>query len=377
VMSAHGQVLAPWPMAGQNAQRTGEALAIGPLTQPTAKWTVVQPDYPGFNVVVGPTAVFFVDSDSGITACNFNGTPKWIFTPYVSGSFAIGPDGTLYVAGHSDYSIALYAIDPEGEVLEDGTLGTGAIKWCIPSTVIGSFGTLLIDDAGCIFANGYKIQDNDSGYQLLWDGRRLPAALAVYKATSGDIIYGGDTYHLYAFKSSDGSTLWTRTFKSYVRDPAVGSDGTVYLTTDDFTLWAINPATGAIKWQAAVGKKVNNPWGPHCDAVPAIDNDAGIVYCAGKDSFYAFNKNTGQLKWKKSFPPTNAGAGGKKPAIGIDGTVYWSDPFSVLFAMSAANGATLWFIDVSGAGGARSEPVIDLDGTIYIVTGNGLTAYQD
>jgi outer membrane protein assembly factor BamB len=365
--------VAAWPMASQNAHRSNEALASGPLAQPTAQWGV----HEGGNIIVGKTAVFHTDSRRGLTAINFNGRERWNMATWNGRPPVLGPNGTPYVGGDPNWStVGLYAIDPEVAPNPDGTLANEAIKWTIPYAVIGDVLRLAVDRDGCIFASGYKIQDNGASFQFLWGGRRVtvwgsaqaPAIHTPSPYTSDDVIFITDAHRLYAFKSGDGSALWTRTFKNseIEVDPVAGNDGTVYVTTSpDYILSAINPRTGATKWQVALASKTK-PWYV-CGSTPAIDNHAGVLYIAGLDSCFALNKDTGALifKWSRTERLYI-----DRPVIGLDGILYWGGANSVLYAIEPSTGVTLWSVD----GGS---PVIGLDGTLYTGTQAGLlVAYR-
>ncbi len=99
-------------------------------------------------------------------------------------------------------------------------------------------------------------------------------------------------------------------------------------------------------------------------------NESSCSDCEGPTfyTFYAINPN-GTLKWNytmKNMAPTS-------PAIGQDGTIYFSSTYqssfgygsSLLFAMSPT-GSVIWEIALSNRGENSSAPVIGTDGTIYV-----------
>ncbi|MDB4808091.1 PQQ-binding-like beta-propeller repeat protein [Verrucomicrobia bacterium] len=95
--------------------------------------------------------------------------------------------------------------------------------------------------------------------------------------------------------------------------PAIGSDGTIYVGSEDNNLYAINP-DGSKKWNFKTGGGV--------DSSPTIGSD-GTIYVGSEDNnLYAINPD-GSKKWafKTGFTVDSS------PAIGSNGTIYvgsWS-----------------------------------------------------
>ncbi|MHB1843408.1 MAG: choice-of-anchor D domain-containing protein [Deltaproteobacteria bacterium] len=61
--------------------------------------------------------------------------------------------------------------------------------------------------------------------------------------------------------------------------PAVGGDGTVFVGSTDGNFYAINGATGALKWKYAVGAAINSS--------PAIGSDGTVYFAADDGNLYA------------------------------------------------------------------------------------------
>ena len=146
--------------------------------------------------------------------------------------------------------------------------------------------------------------------------------------------------------------------------PAIGSDGTVYVTAENFDLYAINP-NGTQKWAFAPPGNFN------LESSPAIGSDgtiyvSGVASVGGVKNLYAVNPN-GTQKW------AFAGVGGALAslAIGSDGTIYGSDSGNNLYAINP-NGTQKWAFSTGNNPG--SSPAIGSDGTIYICGGNNLYA---
>ncbi len=116
--------------------------------------------------------------------------------------------------------------------------------------------------------------------------------------------------------STDGSEVWRIEAVKMVSGPVIGPDGSIYISTADSTILALN-ADHSARWRIDVGQYLWNP--------PAIDADGYLYYC------------------------TNSGALHK---VRPDGTLEWVRQITTLD----------WW--------TRSSPVVDSDGTIYVVSGS-------
>jgi len=151
---------------------------------------------------------------------------------------------------------------------------------------------------------------------------------------------GAEQLYILKWKFKTGDAIYS--------SPAIGSDGTIYIGSDDHNLYAINP-DGTLKWKFETGDIVRSS--------PAIGSD-GTIYIGSNDNyFYAISPN-GTLKWK-------FGVAGKiisSPAIGSDGTICFGggDYIYVINPNGKLKGAG------STLGSVDSSPAIGSDGTIYI-----------
>ncbi|MCK5559421.1 MAG: PQQ-binding-like beta-propeller repeat protein [Thermoplasmata archaeon] len=170
--------------------------------------------------------------------------------------------------------------------------------------------------------------------------------------SDGTIYVGSYDYKLYAI-NPDGTEKWNFKTGNQIRSsPGIGSDGTIYIGSDDHKLYAINP-DGSAKWNFATGGKI---W-----SAPAIGSD-GTIYVGSHDyKLYAIYPN-GSEKW--SFT-----AGSElwisSPAIGADGTIYVGskDLDNKLYAINP-DGSEKWSFKTGY--GLCSSPAIGSDGTIFV-----------
>ena len=84
-----------------------------------------------------------------------------------------------------------------------------------------------------------------------------------------------------AFCQSIGSKQWAfNTLGDVDTTPAIGSDGTIYIGSNDNNLYAINP-DGSKKWTFKTGSYV--------DSSPAIGSDGTIYFGSWDENLYAIN----------------------------------------------------------------------------------------
>ena len=101
--------------------------------------------------------------------------------------------------------------------------------------------------------------------------------------------------------------------------PSVGSDGTIYIGSDDSRLYAINP-DGSKKWAFKTGDQIRSS--------AAIDSD-GVIYVGSNDNnLYAINPD-GSKKWVFK----TRGSVPSSPTIGSDGTIYVASEDGYLYAI--------------------------------------------
>ncbi|MCX6084146.1 MAG: PQQ-binding-like beta-propeller repeat protein, partial [Caldiserica bacterium] len=112
----------------------------------------------------------------------------------------------------------------------------------------------------------------------------------------------------YDTSGNNGTLKWRYETGSIFSSSAIGSDGTIYVGSEDHYLYALN-SDGTLKWRYQTGGYVGSS--------PAIDSD-GTVY-VGSDDHYLYGLNSdGTLKWRYQ-TGVNMNS---SPAIGSDGTIY-------------------------------------------------------
>ena len=155
--------------------------------------------------------------------------------------------------------------------------------------------------------------------------------------------------------------------------PAIGADGTVYVTGSG-TLYAYDPRAQSVKWQFPGGF---SSWSP-----PSIGPD-GTVYVVGVSeggTLYALNGATGAVKWEQfgylAVSPLVT-ADNRIIAVALGGGNEGIFSSRRVQGLNPANGDVLWTftsdadIRTTPAGGSRSSGEAPQD-TAYVIDRNGM-----
>ncbi|MBA7638391.1 Outer membrane protein assembly factor BamB [subsurface metagenome] len=192
-----------------------------------------------------------------------------------------------------------------------------------------------------------------------------PAGVAIYgtPTMSGDLVYiGGYNGKMYAFNSSSLVMRWVYPRESYLKPivsgPVIVSDS-VYFSTSDGVVYALDAATGDKQWEFQAGDKI---W-----STPASD---GItVYISSFDNkLYALNAENGAKKWEFEAQ----GSLVSTPLV-YNNKVYVGSLNRYLYAVNASDGSQEW--KFMGESWFWAKPVAhnnviyapSLDGKVYIL----------
>ena len=338
----------PWTMFHHDLRHTGLSPIDTSANLGGLKWAFTTGNEVDSSPAIGADGTIYVGSyDGNVYAINPDGSHKWTFTTgsFVYSSPAIGADGTIYV-GSFDENI--YAINPDGT--QKWAFPTG--REVISSPVIGPDGTIYeaaYECATCSGQDGKLYAINPDGSQKwVFTAAAMRSSPAV--GSDGTIYVGSEDQNLYAI-NPDGSEKWAFGMGGRVlSSPALGADGTIYVGSyDNDNLFAINP-NGTQKWAFRTSAQVVS--------VPAIGVD-GTVYVGSSDHNLYAVKPDGSQKW--AF--TTGGSVASSPAIGADGTIYVGSVDHNLYALNT-DGSQKWAFTTGS--GMTSSPAIGSDGTVYV-----------
>jgi outer membrane protein assembly factor BamB/beta-lactamase regulating signal transducer with metallopeptidase domain len=171
-------------------------------------------------------------------------------------------------------------------------------------------------------------------------------------AADGTVFVGSDSFKVFALDGKTGAKKWSFPTGANVHSsPSIGRDGTVFVGCDTGVLYALDGRTGAKKWDFKTGGRI--------ESSPAIAED-GTVYAGSYDGkMYAIDGATGSKKW--SFETSDLIYA--SPALGANRTVYFGAWDGNVYALDGATGAKKWSFK---AGNHAGSPVIGMDGTVYV-----------
>lgn len=219
---------------------------------------------------------------------------------------------------------------------------------------------------------------------IKWKFKTAGAVISTPAVSDGTAYFDSDDHFLYAVNIADGTQRWKFAsegerrftgkhlhgsdpagesmpdpFDFYLSSPAV-VENTVYIGSGDGNVYALDAASGALRWKFHTGDVVH--------ASPAVAN--GMLYVGSWDSyFYALDAETGQQRWRFKTGEDHKIAnqvGIQSSATIADGIVYFGCRDSNLYALDALTGEKKWVYSNKGSW-VISTPIAN-DGTLYFAT---------
>lgn len=263
----------------------------------------------------------YIGSDRGILYAigRRTGQIAWQFAPGGTNTFLSAPavsSGRVFAEGTDDHVYAVEALS-----------GARLWKFQRPDGSLGYSDPFATRSA--VFVGGesnlYALDPST--------GREKWRAFVGGKSLSGPIVggrrvfVGGDGSGLTAWGETDGKSLWRFTGKATDDwfGPPLYVAGTVYVSTYQRWVWAVDPVSGRSKWSARVlGAALTRP---------AFDERRGVLYVAAatfrnNPTLWALDAGTGKILW--SF---RAGYLGEGAAI-FDDRLYVGSTNGYLYAFA-------------------------------------------
>ncbi|WP_053084635.1 PQQ-binding-like beta-propeller repeat protein [Streptomyces viridochromogenes] len=162
----------------------------------------------------------------------------------------------------------------------------------------------------------------------------------------GTVYIGSDDHQVYALDAATGNVRWTHETGGWVKSSPAVAEGTVYIGSNDHRIYALDAATGNVRWTHETGDPVLSS--------PAVAE--GTVYIGSTDCVvYALDAATGNVRWTHE----TGGWVKSSPAV-AEGTVYIGSDHHRVHALDATTGNVRWTYKSDGSSPAVAE------GTVYI-----------
>jgi len=288
------------------------------------KWATNVNWYPYVPPAVGPDGTVYVGSINRITALNPDGTQRWQFTdPGTQGVHsgpAIGPGGNIYFA--NDFGLGAYSLSQSGQ-LRWNNPGSPQLTWyggiggetvLGPRMVGGAIEQMYIIPEPRLEGwtlQAFSLADGSLRFSVPIEGQHDPFGQQQTQPAVGPDgtvyithmrAFGGIGWVLEAYSPLDGHSLW------YYRDngpnngmtpPDVGPDGVVYYSASTSRIIAFNPSTLTPNWQYQDGTIMYHP------TVSPLNNvvvTGGVVTFGDVGFIKAISAVSGQLLWTVPLP---------------------------------------------------------------------------
>jgi outer membrane protein assembly factor BamB len=232
-------------------------------------------------------------------------SPRASYNNWFEANVAIGYDGALY-AGNTNFNY--YALNPDGTLR--WTYRTGSNAWS--QAAFGGDGT-------------------------------------VYWASCDTKIRA---------VCPDGSEKWSKRTLGFVSaSVAVGSDGTLYIGSFDSSFYALEPATGRVRWKFKTGDHI---YGSAALRADTEGNTIAILFGSTDGIFYALDPQ-GHLLWTydAGAPIRSSPVLGRAPEGETGDIVYFGCGNGRLYALNAGDGSRRWSFDTTPQ--QHSVPADDIE----------------
>jgi outer membrane protein assembly factor BamB len=168
----------------------------------------------------------------------------------------------------------------------------------------------------------------------------------------GVVYVGSNDGNLYAIDQQTGAEKWKFPTEARIASSPAVANGLVYFSSYDGNFYAVNTATGKLQWKFGIpgerrfaathlhgslpaGETMPDPFDVYLSS-PVLWNSA-VYFGSGDGNIYALDAATGNLKWK--FQTGNVVHA--SPAI-AGGKLYIGSWDSYFYALDAATGKDLW-----------------------------------
>lgn len=182
--------------------------------------------------------------------------------------------------------------------------------------------------------------------ELLWEYKVGSSEISAPIVDRGTVFVGSDDNNLYAIDTATGKLKWQYSALGKVYTPAA-KDGLVFAASFDNYIYALD-SNGNLKWKTSIGSSIASP--------PVAYND--ILYGGFDKYIYAIHIINGSIKWRYA----TDGSIESTPTIS-QGIVYAGSNDNKVYALDAGNKNLRWSYTTGGS--ITSSPSV-INGIVYI-----------
>lgn len=232
---------------------------------------------------------FYIADDTGyLRAYDPSGRLRWQFYDNNSSrglhSTPLTDQDTVYIGDYAGY---LYALNKDN----------GRIRWVTQTGI--TIGSSPFMHEGRLYV-GVELADPD-GFLLSIDARtgewhwtsallgRHPHSSPALDIKNKSILMGANSGVMTSFDLSSGKTLWTFATKKDIKCSALIHNDVAYFVSWDGFLYAINSASGVLRWKAALDDGAMS--------CPSISSDGKLVAVTGYKKNFVVATASGQIAW--------------------------------------------------------------------------------
>lgn len=172
----------------------------------------------------------------------------------------------------------------------------------------------------------------------------------------GVLFFGGGDGNIYAVDQATGALKWKYLTEARVRTTPAVSGGTVFAGSFDGAMYALDRETGSLKWKHQTGAPIQSS--------PAVAGD--VVLFGSRDmKFRAVDARTGELRWSHEHP--NSWIVGS-PAITGNLAVVGSSDAQIVQAVAWDTGKEVWRVKLDSR---TLGSVAIADGLVFVGLSEG------
>ncbi len=243
-----------------------------------------------------------------------------------------------------DIESALYALNAD----------KGDILWTAKCPYVS--GVPAVDDGAVLVASLYSLRAfNETNGKDLWTFTPSDLVFSMPETYNGTVLISSNDHTLYAINATDGAKLWSLT-NEVGFSSVTAANGVVYVPSDDGNIYALDVISGSRLWNYATMPPefswANDTW----HTTPLYDN--GVLYftcqsmqhihiskngltevcqMAYRTSVVALDADTGNRIWNYTVPTSQFDS-----ALSIaDGIIFTENNRSVM-GFNSQNGALIW-----------------------------------